>query len=89
VLEVNTRRALTREARMADLAEALEFTRRYLGSPAPAGRQHASASGGRAQAGDGRAQAGDGAAQAGKRREDGARPAGSDPVGPRGSAPSH
>jgi sugar phosphate isomerase/epimerase len=34
VLEVNTRRAATREARLADLAEALEFTRRHL---APAG----------------------------------------------------
>ena len=33
VLEVNTRRATTREARLADLAEALTFTRRYL-SPA-------------------------------------------------------
>lgn len=35
VLEVNTRRAATREARLADLAESLEFTRRHL---APAGR---------------------------------------------------
>ncbi len=34
VLEVNTRRAATHEARLADLAEALEFTRRHL---APAG----------------------------------------------------
>ncbi|HEY1322166.1 MAG TPA: sugar phosphate isomerase/epimerase [Streptosporangiaceae bacterium] len=34
VLEVNTRRAVTREARLAELAEALEFTRRHL---APAG----------------------------------------------------
>jgi sugar phosphate isomerase/epimerase len=34
VLEVNTRRATTREERLADLAEALEFTRRHL---APAG----------------------------------------------------
>jgi len=33
VLEVNTRRAATRDARVADLAEALAFTRRYL-SPA-------------------------------------------------------
>ena len=33
VLEVNTRRAATRDARLADLAEALAFTRRYL-SPA-------------------------------------------------------
>jgi sugar phosphate isomerase/epimerase len=35
VLEVNTRRAVTREARLADLAEALEFTRTHLGA-APA-----------------------------------------------------
>jgi sugar phosphate isomerase/epimerase len=34
VLEVNTRRATTREGRLADLAEALDFTRRNL---APAG----------------------------------------------------
>jgi sugar phosphate isomerase/epimerase len=34
VLEVNTRRATTREERLADLAEALEFTRHHL---APAG----------------------------------------------------
>jgi sugar phosphate isomerase/epimerase len=31
VLEVNTRRALTREEREADLAEALAFTRKHLG----------------------------------------------------------
>jgi sugar phosphate isomerase/epimerase len=37
VLEVNTRRAATREARLADLAEALEFTRRHL-APAKASR---------------------------------------------------
>jgi sugar phosphate isomerase/epimerase len=39
VLEVNTRRALSREARLADLAEALAFTRRHLGQPdaGPAG----------------------------------------------------
>jgi sugar phosphate isomerase/epimerase len=34
VLEVNTRRAPTRADRLADLAEALEFTRRHLGEPA-------------------------------------------------------
>jgi sugar phosphate isomerase/epimerase len=39
VLEVNTRRALTREARLADLSEALDFTRRHLGA-APAGTTH-------------------------------------------------
>jgi sugar phosphate isomerase/epimerase len=36
VLEVNTRRAATREARLADLSEALDFTRGHLGA-APAG----------------------------------------------------
>jgi sugar phosphate isomerase/epimerase len=36
VLEVNTRRATTREARLADLSEALDFTRRHLGAT-PAG----------------------------------------------------
>jgi sugar phosphate isomerase/epimerase len=35
VLEVNTRRATTREARLADLSEALDFTRRHLAA-APA-----------------------------------------------------
>jgi sugar phosphate isomerase/epimerase len=33
VLEVNTRRALSKEERLADLAESLEFTRRHLGLP--------------------------------------------------------
>jgi sugar phosphate isomerase/epimerase len=33
VLEVNTRRATSRDARLADLAEALAFTRRHLGQP--------------------------------------------------------
>jgi sugar phosphate isomerase/epimerase len=33
VLEVNTRRALSKEERQGDLAEALEFTRRHLGAP--------------------------------------------------------
>jgi sugar phosphate isomerase/epimerase len=36
VLEVNTRRATTRDARLADLSEALDFTRRHLGAT-PAG----------------------------------------------------
>jgi hypothetical protein len=31
VLEVNTRRALSKQERLDDLAEALEFTRRHLG----------------------------------------------------------
>jgi len=37
VLEVNTRRALTRDARLAELGEALAFTRRHLGQPQPGG----------------------------------------------------
>jgi sugar phosphate isomerase/epimerase len=36
VLEVNTRRAATREARQADLAESLEFARTHLGHAGPA-----------------------------------------------------
>jgi sugar phosphate isomerase/epimerase len=40
VLEVNTRRAASREERMDDLAEALAFTRLYLAHPGlPAGPQ--------------------------------------------------
>ena len=57
VLEVNTRRATSREARLADLTEALEFTRKYLGRPGPAGDGPASADGGRAPADEGRARA--------------------------------
>src|SRR5262249_56080953 len=38
VLEVNTRRATTREARIGDLTEALDFTRRHLAA-APAATQ--------------------------------------------------
>jgi sugar phosphate isomerase/epimerase len=61
VLEVNTRRALSHDARVADLAEAIAFTREHLGSPAPApaGGDPAPATGGPA-AGDGRGQAGSG-----------------------------
>jgi sugar phosphate isomerase/epimerase len=49
VLEVNTRRAATREARQADLAESLEFARTHLGqsNPARAGSAPGSASSGR------------------------------------------
>jgi sugar phosphate isomerase/epimerase len=85
VLEVNTRRAISREARVADLAESLEFTRRHLGKPAPVGD-------GRTDAGEGRTRAGDGRTPAGGRVDEIARPnaagapaAGPDPVGPRGS----
>jgi sugar phosphate isomerase/epimerase len=85
VLEVNTRRAISREARVADLAESLEFTRRHLGKPAPVGD-------GRTDAGEGRTRAGDGRTPVGGRADEIARPdaagapaAGPDPVGPRGS----
>jgi sugar phosphate isomerase/epimerase len=44
VLEVNTRRATTRDARLADLSEALDFTKRHLGA-APAGTGHSAQSG--------------------------------------------
>lgn len=49
VLEVNTRRATTMEARQADLAESLEFARLHLGqaAPAPTGAAQRSASSGR------------------------------------------
>ena len=90
VLEVNTRRAISREARLADLTESLEFTRKYLGRPGPAGDGPAAAGGGRAQAGDGRARAGGrasreappGGAGAGAA---GAGAAGMGTAGPRGS----
>jgi sugar phosphate isomerase/epimerase len=85
VLEVNTRRAISREARVADLAEALEFTRRHLGKPAPVGDGRTGAGEGRAQAGDGRTPAGGRADEAGRPDAAGAPAAGPDPVGPRGS----
>jgi sugar phosphate isomerase/epimerase len=49
VLEVNTRRAATREERQADLAESLEFARKHLGQldPPRAGAAQGSASSGR------------------------------------------
>jgi sugar phosphate isomerase/epimerase len=43
VLEVNTRRATTRETRLADLSEALDFTRRHLAA-APAGTRRSAQS---------------------------------------------
>jgi sugar phosphate isomerase/epimerase len=85
VLEVNTRRAISREARLADLAEALEFTRRHLGKPAPVGDGRTGAGEGRAQAGDGRTPASGRAGEAGRPDAAGAPAAGPDPVGPRGS----
>jgi hypothetical protein len=80
VLEVNTRRAVSREARLADLTESLEFTRTYLGSPAPAGGQPSRGGGGRARAGG--SAAAPGAAGTGPARS----AAGTDPVGLRASA---
>ena len=80
VLEVNTRRADSREARLADLTESLEFTRTYLGRPAPAGGQRSQGGGGRARAGG--SAAAPGAAGTGPARS----AAGTDPVGLRASA---
>jgi sugar phosphate isomerase/epimerase len=61
VLEVNTRRAATRDARIADLAEALAFTRQHLGQAQPASGQAGGAGGRGARAGS----AGAGSAGAG------------------------
>jgi sugar phosphate isomerase/epimerase len=99
VLEVNTRRATSREARLADLTEALEFTRKYLGRPAPAGDGPAPAGGERARAGgertraggertragEGRPQPGDSASRAASPGTAGAGAAGMGAAGPRGS----
>jgi sugar phosphate isomerase/epimerase len=68
VLEVNTRRAISHEARLADLIESLEFTRKYLGRPAPAGNGPAPAGNGPAPAGDAPAPAGGGRTQASQGR---------------------
>jgi sugar phosphate isomerase/epimerase len=76
VLEVNTRRAISREARLADLAEALEFTRTHL----------ASARGGAAKSAAAGKVPGARGPAAGKPEG----PAvGSDPVSPRGSVLPH
>jgi sugar phosphate isomerase/epimerase len=80
VLEVNTRRAVSREARLADLTESLEFTRTHLGHPAPPGGRPSRGGGGRAHAGGSAAPPG--AAGAGPARS----AAGTDPVGLRASA---
>jgi sugar phosphate isomerase/epimerase len=79
VLEVNTRRAVSREARLADLTESLEFTRTYLGQPARPDGQRPGGDGGRAHGGSAAAP---GAAGTGPARS----AAGNDPVGPRESA---
>jgi sugar phosphate isomerase/epimerase len=96
VLEVNTRRAISHEARLADLTEALEFTRTYLGRPAgdgpapaggertPAGGERTRAGGEHTRAGDGHAQAGGSASRAASPGAAGAGAAGMGAVGPRG-----
>jgi sugar phosphate isomerase/epimerase len=85
VLEINTRRALVREDRLADLAESLEFTRKHLGRPAGPGD-------GPARPGDRSARPGDGPARPGHGSDPGTgRPgpgAGHDPVGHRGVLPA-
>jgi sugar phosphate isomerase/epimerase len=73
VLEVNTRRAISREAREADLAEALEFTRKHLGG----------------RAGDTGRAGGTGDAEDMGEAVGPAEPAGPDPVSPRGSVLPH
>jgi sugar phosphate isomerase/epimerase len=99
VLEVNTRRATSREARLADLTEALEFTRKYLGRPAPAGDgpapaggeraraggEHTQGGGERTRAGEGRPQPGGSASRAASPGTAGAGAAGMGAAGPRGS----
>jgi sugar phosphate isomerase/epimerase len=69
VLEVNTRRAVSHEARVADLTEALDFTRRHLGDPALAGDGHVSDR--HSQASDRHSQASDRHSQAGRRSQAG------------------
>jgi hypothetical protein len=73
VLEVNTRRAVSREAREADLAEALEFTRKHLDG----------------RAGDTGRAGGTGDAEDMGEAVGPAEPAGPDPVSPRGSVLPH
>ena len=85
VLEVNTRRATSHEARLADLTESLEFTRKYLGRPAPAGDAPAPAGGGRTQASQGRARSQGRASTATSPGAAGAGAAGMGTAGPRGS----
>jgi hypothetical protein len=91
VLEVNTRRAISREARLADLTEALEFTRKHLGVPAPAspgavGTGTAGTGTGTAgTAGTGAGTAGVGTDAAGVGTDTIGPAAGPDPDGPRGS----
>ena len=66
VLEVNTRRAATRDARIADLAESLAFTRQHLGQAQPDNGQARGAGAGSASAGgDGAGSAGAGSTGAG------------------------
>jgi sugar phosphate isomerase/epimerase len=87
VLEVNTRRAVSREARLADLAEALEFTRTYLAVPGGADR---SAAAGKAPGAGSAAATGaaPGVKDAGS-GQPGGQAVGPDPVSPRGSVLPH
>jgi sugar phosphate isomerase/epimerase len=85
VLEVNTRRAISREARLADLTESLEFTNKYLGRPAPAEGGPAPAGGQRTQASEGRARSRGSTSTAASPGAAGARAARMGTVGPRGS----
>lgn len=82
VLEVNTRRAATREARLADLAEALAFTRKHLDTAYP-GAGVAPGKGGTTGAGDA---TGTADAVAGPSAN---RATGPDPVSQRGSVLPH
>jgi sugar phosphate isomerase/epimerase len=60
VLEVNTRKAATRDDRLADLAEALDFTRRHLASPTAGGAAAGAAAEGAARSAGSRMDAGQG-----------------------------
>jgi sugar phosphate isomerase/epimerase len=86
VLEVKTFRAPTQEARLADLAEALEFARTHLGVPGAAAAGPGPGHAGAVQATTGQA----GAGQVGS-GPNGGIPAGHDTVAPRGAVlpPAH
>jgi sugar phosphate isomerase/epimerase len=60
VLEVNPRKAATRDDRLADLAEALDFTRRHLASPTAGGAAAGAAAEGAARSAGSRMDAGQG-----------------------------
>ena len=85
VLEVNTRRAISREAREADLAEALEFTRKHLDAAARSRGAGSGRAGGAGGAGRGKGAEAIGESAAAPSPG----PAGPNPVGPRGSVSPH